>query len=246
MQDLTAIIMAAGFGSRLGEHAQGLPKAIIEVGGQPLVWYAINLAKKIGAERIIVVGGWQFDKVAATVLAIDPAIEVYENKQFNLGNLYSLEEALKQVNESFLLMHVDHIFNTKVADKIKEQLGENIVVFTDHDRDLSDDDMKVVATAGGAKLADASKQLPNSGLGYVGLTYCHASFLPVYKQAVAEAKEVYREKAVTEQAMLVIARGGQADVAIGDISGYGWLEIDTPDDLVRARQELSINVAKYI
>ena len=238
--------MAAGLGSRLGESAQGLPKAITDVAGRPLIWYAINLAKQIGANRIIIVGGWQYQKVAATAAAIDPAIEVYENNQFKLGNLYSLEVALKHVNESFLLMHVDHIFKTKVASKISEQLEERIVVFTDHDRDLSDDDMKVTTDTGGIRLINASKQMDNSGLGYVGLTYCHASFLDAYKQAAQDAKRAHGEKAVTEQAMLAIAHGGKADVSIGDISGYGWLEIDTPDELERARRELSINMAKYI
>lgn len=246
MQNLTAIIMAAGLGTRLGSHAQGVPKAIIPLAGQPLVWYAINFAKKIGANRIVVVGGFQYEKVKAAVLGIDPGIEVYENKHFELGNLYTLEEALKHVNESFLLMHVDHIFNAALAPVIKRQQDARIVVFTDSDRALGDDDMKVKTDDSGTKLMDASKQLPNKGLGYVGLTYCHESFLPVYKQAVAKAKRASGEKAVTEHAMLAIAQGSEAVVSIGDISGYGWLEIDTAEELAAARRELEINTAKYI
>ncbi|MEK7125763.1 MAG: NTP transferase domain-containing protein [Patescibacteria group bacterium] len=246
MQNLTAIIMAAGFGSRLGEHSQGLPKAIVEVGGRPLIWYAINLAKRIGANRIVFVGGWQYDKVRSVVLSIDSGIEVYENKHFEWGNLYTLEEALKHVDESFLLMHVDHVFSISLAEVIRRQLDERIVVFTDNDRKLGEDDMKVKTDASGTKLLEASKQLEDFSLGYVGLTYCHSSFLAAYKQAVQEAKQAYGEKAVTEKAMLALAKSVNSAVSIGDISGYGWLEIDVPEELMAAQKELSFNESKYI
>ena len=56
---MKAILLAAGFGSRLGLLTKKIPKAAIEVMSQPLILRAVKFARKIGVDDIIVVGGYQ-------------------------------------------------------------------------------------------------------------------------------------------------------------------------------------------
>ena len=49
-----AMIFAAGLGTRLKPLTDTMPKALVRVGGQPLIWHVIQKLKLSGYERIVV------------------------------------------------------------------------------------------------------------------------------------------------------------------------------------------------
>ena len=49
-----AMIFAAGLGTRLKPLTDTMPKAMVRVGGQPLIWHVIQKLKQSGYERIVV------------------------------------------------------------------------------------------------------------------------------------------------------------------------------------------------
>ena len=50
----TAVIMAAGLGSRFGSMTEMMPKGFVEVGGQAMVIRSIETLLDCGIERIII------------------------------------------------------------------------------------------------------------------------------------------------------------------------------------------------
>ena len=58
---ITGILLAAGMGTRLGNITTHLPKSIVPVGDKPLIWYAIHLMRRLGVDRIIVIGGFEYE-----------------------------------------------------------------------------------------------------------------------------------------------------------------------------------------
>ena len=53
---MEAIILAGGKAERLGEAAQGRPKALVEIAGRPLAAYQVEQLAAAGVERVIVSG----------------------------------------------------------------------------------------------------------------------------------------------------------------------------------------------
>ena len=51
---MEAIILAGGKAERLGDAAQGRPKALVEIGGRPLAAYQVEQLAAVGVERVLV------------------------------------------------------------------------------------------------------------------------------------------------------------------------------------------------
>jgi bifunctional N-acetylglucosamine-1-phosphate-uridyltransferase/glucosamine-1-phosphate-acetyltransferase GlmU-like protein len=61
-EQLAAVILAAGQGKRMQSD---LPKVLHAVGGRPMVLHVIDAVKAIGASPVIVVTGYQAERVEA-------------------------------------------------------------------------------------------------------------------------------------------------------------------------------------
>ncbi len=121
---------------------------------------------------------------------------------------------------------------------------EGVTAFCDFDRSLGNDDMKVLRADDG-RLAEIAKTLTRFHCGYVGLTYCPAAERETYHRAFSEVEQEYGDKAVVEQVLGKLAKAGHR-VNMGDISGYGWLEIDFPEELWRAEEAVSKNQNDFL
>ena len=50
----TAFILGAGLGTRLRPLSENMPKPLLEIGGRPIITYAMEQLRAIGVERFIV------------------------------------------------------------------------------------------------------------------------------------------------------------------------------------------------
>jgi glucose-1-phosphate cytidylyltransferase len=53
------VILCGGRGTRLREHAQAIPKPLVEIGGLPIVWHVIQLYAVQGFERFLLATGYR-------------------------------------------------------------------------------------------------------------------------------------------------------------------------------------------
>jgi choline kinase len=240
---MQVVLLAAGLGSRLGSLTKDIPKAVIKVAGKALCIHALEFAARLQPERVFVVGGYGHHLVAdelAQARKNNPAVaglavELLENTHFRDGNLISLMTARPRITQGFLLLNVDHIYRPGIAQVVAPEATE-VTAFIDTDRQLGADDMKVERTAEGC-VRHIAKTLTTFDSGYVGMTRVPTSALPRYWQT-ADAALAEEGRAIHVERIL--ARLAQTDAApvCRDISGHGWLEVDTADERAAAEKSL--------
>jgi choline kinase len=232
------ILMAAGRGSRLGSLTEALPKALIDVDGEPLIAHALHFARQAGASRRIVVGGYFYEDVARAVRAVDAAAVLLENTNLLAGNILSLVVGLTQLEPGgFLLMNTDHIYPELVARLVSgvAQTANEVTAFCDFDRSLGADDMKVQLRDG--RVVAMSKTLVTWDAGYVGMTYVPESARAAYLSAVTETRRTLGDNTPVERVLVSLAQAGMGPT-IADISGHGWFEVDEPHEREQAEAAL--------
>jgi glucose-1-phosphate cytidylyltransferase len=66
-----ALVLCGGRGTRLQEHAQAIPKPLVEVGGLPIVWHVVSVYAAQGVERVLLLTGYRAELVEAFAAAAD-------------------------------------------------------------------------------------------------------------------------------------------------------------------------------
>ncbi len=230
---MQVVLLAAGLGSRLGSLTREMPKALIVVGGQPLLAHALSFASRLRPSGIVVVGGFCFPQVKAALARLGGELPVYlvENQSYRDGNLVSLLAAKPFIRESFLVMNVDHIYRPAIAQVVAPEV-DRVTAFIDTDRKLGDDDMKVERGADGRVVAIA-KTLGKFDCGYVGMTRVPSAQRGRYWQEAERALAEEGRAIHVERILARLALTPDAP-ACRDISGHGWLEVDTPAERAAA------------
>jgi glucose-1-phosphate cytidylyltransferase len=61
--DMKAVILAGGFGSRLSEETVLRPKPMVEIGGKPILWHIMNIYAAYGVEEFVVALGYKAEVI---------------------------------------------------------------------------------------------------------------------------------------------------------------------------------------
>lgn len=117
----TALLLAAGTGTRLQPLTLDAPKCLTEVGGIPILERLVNNLHAQGFKRLIVVIGHLGDCIQGFLQqhAGDMRVDYVVNPDYRTtNNLYSLWLARHQVKESILLVESDLVFESWMLDNM--------------------------------------------------------------------------------------------------------------------------------
>jgi len=117
----TALLLAAGTGSRLKPFTDCMPKCLTKVDEIEILGRLMTCLRKNGFKRLVVVVGY-FDHEIRSFLdknAGDFTVEYIVNADFaTTNNIYSLWLAQEKINEPFLLIESDLVFDASLLEKM--------------------------------------------------------------------------------------------------------------------------------
>jgi choline kinase len=231
-----AVILAAGFGSRLRPLTDSRPKALVSVAGQPLLGHALDALSGHGIRDVTVVVGYAADTVRAFLAGRrDVDARCVDNPAYATTNtLASLLCAEPAVHGDVLILDGDLIFEPAV---LAPMLTRGTWLAVDRDRPLDDDAVKI-AIDDDLRIVSVGKQLPEGRRGIaesIGMGRLdHETFralVPVGRGLLASGMN----QAYYEAAFQALIDGG-ARFGMADVTGLRWTEVDDHDDLRRAEE----------
>ncbi|VAX23486.1 Phosphocholine cytidylyltransferase / Aspartate aminotransferase [hydrothermal vent metagenome] len=115
----TALLLAAGAGTRLQPLTLDAPKCLTEVGGVPILERLVDNLRAQGFDRLVVVIGHLGDRIQEFLRyhAGGMRVDYVINPDYlTTNNIYSLWLARQQIREPFLLVESDIVFEARMLD----------------------------------------------------------------------------------------------------------------------------------
>ena len=138
------VILAGGLGTRLSEETNRIPKPMVEIGSQPIIWHIMKIYESYGINDFIICSGYKsaeikkyflnykllncdidFDVSSGTFKIIKGNIENWNIKVIDTGQETMTGGRLKRIKEYiknddyFLMTYGDGLANVNISDLIK-------------------------------------------------------------------------------------------------------------------------------
>lgn len=232
----TAIILAAGMGKRLGAITTTTAKPLLIVGEKTLLEHAIDVAEGVGADRILVIGGYQLNAIKKMVVSLNKNIDVLDVGDYKRQTLSGVKRGLDEIEEgNVFICNSDYVKLPHTIEAMRKG-AKDIAVYASFDHKAAEEDVMKIMTDKNTNLLAISKTLTKFNGLYTGDFFCEAKYLNDLKKAVAIAqKKNDPVVAVTEHSFLELKELGCPVKAV-DVGDADWFEIDTPEELACAQK----------
>jgi choline kinase len=225
----------AGTGSRLRGSAETIAKPLIPIRGRALISYAIDSFDKAGVTTIHAVVGPNGEELASAVAPLLPPhmkFDAISNENWRKQNGVSLLTAAGRVEAPFFLAMGDHLFDPVILDALLAQ-GDPARLNLAVDKKIQaifdlDDAMKVRVK--GNRIIAIGKKLDEFNAIDTGIFVCPESIFEYLRRVLKDD-----DCSLADGVRLMAGEGNALAVEIGDA---WWQDVDTPEMLQRAEEEI--------
>lgn len=248
---MKALILAAGFGSRLMPLTKENPKCMVEYRGKKIIDYEISALREAGIDEIAVVGGYLFEVLKGYVQTQFNIKKIYQNPQYDKTNMVQtlfcarefLESCVRE-KQDLVISYADIVYSADIARTLAQSQGDlNIVVDKDwrtlwekrFENPLDDAETLKICEGKIKELGKKPKSYEEIEGQYIGLFKFSCEFLPQVLEFYdsLDRGAIYDGKDFANMYMTSFLQGlidKFANARAVEIRG-GWCEIDFRSDL---------------
>jgi choline kinase len=239
---MQAIILAAGISKRLRPLTDSTPKCLLKVGDKTILEMTVDNILKNGIEEFVMVTGYREEMIKNYIGDKYPGLNIkyltnpdYENN----NNSYSLWMTRNCIIGDCILLDSDILFDYRIVGKLLNSGYENcLAVNCNHS--LGEEEIKVIVDSRNKILHIGKEPDPAKSMGEsIGAEKFSYGFFS--KLGVVLNRKISRENNVNEfyeVSFQELINEGNSLYAV-DVSEYRSMEIDTPEDLNRAKNEFA-------
>jgi len=234
---MKCLIIAAGKGRRLRQLGDSKP--LIPVLGLPLIERVIRTAIEAGADDFFVVTGYHEKQLRSFLSGLSGClgcrITPIFNSDWEKENGLSVLKARPYLQEPFLLLMADHLFDPSMARELMALPLSDAEIALIVDGDVRNsfidmEDVTRVKTKDG-KIIDIGKGLTDFSRFDTGIFLCTPAIFSALERSAEDDGDTTLSAAVK-----VLADEGKAKAF--DINGRFWIDVDDPETFKRAERAL--------
>lgn len=241
---MKAVILAAGVGRRLGGDFAGTPKCLLTFHGRSLLERHVRLLTELGTEEIVIGIGYQAQQIHRALKnanAEDRVRTVY-NPYFERGSIVTLWALRRELTSSdvLLLMDGDVLYDERMLERLVNSPHQNVFLL-DRDFEPGEEPMKLCVRDG--RLVEFRKELARDlRYDFIGESVGFFRFSGPVATRLAERSAYYFDAGEHhvhyEEAIRDLLLADPTQFGYEDISGLPWIEIDFPEDISRAKDQV--------
>ena len=246
-ENIKALIIAAGLGSRLKKHTENLPKCMLDFGGKTLLQRQLEAYNKNNIKDISLIRGYKKEKINYK------GLRYFENKDYKNNNiLNSIFYAEKIINGNIIISYSDILFDPTVVQRTMESNHDiSVVVDIDwrgyyvgrKDHPISEAENVIFNSNNEVekigKINTGNEEVHGEFIGMIKLSNRGAE---IFKEHFHRLKKIYWNKPfqrakIFQKAYLTDFIQELVDIGIKVhcvIIESGWKEIDTVEDYKKA------------
>ncbi|MFC6875021.1 UTP--glucose-1-phosphate uridylyltransferase AglF [Halobellus marinus] len=119
---MKAVVLAAGQGTRLRPLTEDKPKALVEVAGEPILSHCFDRLLELDVGELLVVVGYKKEKLIEYYGDSYEGIPItYAHQREPKGLAHALLTVEEHIDDDFILMLGDNIFDANLADVVNRQ-----------------------------------------------------------------------------------------------------------------------------
>jgi choline kinase len=226
------LILAAGNGTRLRSVSAGLPKPLVQFRGKPILDHVILRARQAGIDEFVIVVGYRSDLMHRwlnTRYLGDISVTLVENPDYHKHNGVSVLKAREEMDENFLLLMADHVFEPETARVLMAQPlapGEVILAVDPKiDRVFDLEDATKVRRQGDF-IVDIGKEIATYDALDTGMFLCSRALFAKLESSMTNGN------CSLSDGMRQLAR--ERSLRAFEIGEARWDDVDTPEALAHA------------
>ena len=237
MDNLKAIIVAAGLGTRLGHLTEYTPKCLIEINGRNLLQRQIDLLKKYNVDDIYVIigikGNCWTQKNVDQIRQICPKV-IANLDNISTQNAYSLYLGLRNLNATVLAIDGDLFFEENFLKEVLSSPYKTLIV-TKRAKNRNTPGSKVLTREDGKKII-AIGQIIKPNENYFPWEI-HSGFIKINQKDLEEFKnECGNPKHYAKGLDEVLNSYCQNHEVYRISTKSRWVNINTPESLGIAKR----------
>jgi glucose-1-phosphate cytidylyltransferase len=117
------IIFAGGLGTRISEETDYVPKPMVKIGKEPILWHIIKYYSVFGFSKFIICGGYKINIIKDYFKNLKKKNNTFNIRIINTGKKSNTGERLrrikKYVSETFCLTYGDGLSNVNISKLIQ-------------------------------------------------------------------------------------------------------------------------------
>jgi choline kinase len=235
-----AVMLAAGMGNRLGLSGN-TPKSLLVFGGKSLLQRHLENLAECGVSALTLCVGYAADQIRDQVRHSPLPVHCVENPDFTRGSLLSLWHVRSALGEEpTLLMDADVLYHRTLLRRLVDSPHDNCFLL-DEDFVPGDEPVKICVRAG--RIVEFRKQ-PDPAISWdswgesVGFFKFSAAGGRALIDACARRIEAGQLDDPYEEAIRDLIIAGVEPLGFERTLRLPWMEIDFPEDLTRAREQI--------